>query len=559
MKAALLVLTVLGTLTAQIQVRGAATPFRGAPPGQTVETGTSSIEGAVTDSLTHNPIRKATVNLNGRMGLTAATDADGHFAFRQLPAGQYFLQTQSEKYPIGPLSMDVGRQATVSVAADEHKTGIALSLVPGGSLRGRIVDEEGNAMPQCSVTPVRYRAGDPNPTMVGANQSQSNERGEYHIDNVPAGKYYLMARCFQSIPMPHALVRREALSSVPRLTYPSLFYPSSADLSGATRVSLPAGTELSGIDFQMTPGTGIALRGQVRPVVSGALTQITLVARNGLLRPFQQQGARANQTTGEFQIPLVRPGSYEIAAFAQAEDHIYSARVSIEVGANAPDPIDLLLQPVLPMSGSVEIEGDQKPLLKNLRVALFPLDEGFFRPSLPQVEVQSDGSFVVSASPGRWRLQVNGAPGYVKSVTLGNQEVSPASIEIGPTPGGLKIIMSTKYSQVDATVAGIPADVQQVFGMVWSAENGPVQQSFSANSQGSTTFNLPPGHYFACATATQLSSLVQNRDLKKALEGRCQSVDVPAEGRASVQVPFVTADEIKQLADKLEADDSSVL
>jgi hypothetical protein len=44
--------------------------------------------------------------------------------------------------------------------------------------------------------------------------------------------------------------------------------------------------------------------------------------------------------------------------------------------------------------------------------------------------------------------------------------------------------------------------------------------------------------------------------LKKALEGQCQSVEVPAEGRARVQMPFVPAGEIKQLVDRLEADDN---
>ena len=558
MKAALgVVFAAIAPLAAQTQVRIAQPPFRGVPPGQPAETGTSSIEGVVTDSLTHNPIRKAMVNLNGRTNLAAVTDADGHFAFRQLPGGQYSVQAQSQNYPVAAFTMDVGRQATISVAADEHKTGVALALVPGASLRGRIVDEEGNAMPQCTVSPMRYRAGDPNPAMVGGNQSQSNEKGEYHIENVPAGKYYLMARCFQSIPMPHAFVRREALISVPRLTYPPLFYPASADLSGATRVTLPAGTELSGVDFQMNPATGVTVRGQTRPVLTG-VTQITLAPKDKLLRPFQQQGARANQTTGEFQIPLVRPGSYEIVATAQVEGHSYSARVPIEVGASAPDTIDLVLQPASQISGSIAIEGDQKVPLQNLRVNLFPLDQQPTGPQ-PQVEVQSDGSFVVSASPGRWRLQVNGAPGYMKSVMLGDQEVSPASMEIGATPGALKIIMSTKYSQVDATVAGIPTDAQQVFGMMWSPENGPVPQSIPVNPQGSMTFNVPPGHYFACATAVQPFSLLQNSDFKKALESQCQSVEVPAEGRSRFQIPFLPADEIKRLVDKLEADDNPAL
>lgn len=42
-----------------------------------VEKGNASIEGAVLDELTHGPIKKATVNLSGRVHLTAVTDPTG--------------------------------------------------------------------------------------------------------------------------------------------------------------------------------------------------------------------------------------------------------------------------------------------------------------------------------------------------------------------------------------------------------------------------------------------------------------------------------------------------
>ena len=546
-------------LTAQVQVvnrpSGASGPLMPSQP-RPVETGTSSIEGAVLDSITHNPIPKAIVNLNGRTSLTAVTDSTGHFAFRQLPPAQYFVQAQSDNYPIGPFSLDLGRQAVVSVAADEHKTGVALTLIPGASLRGRIVDEEGNPMPQCTVSPMRYRNGDSNASMVGAAQVQSNEKGEYRIGNVPAGKYYLLARCFLSIPMPHAFVRREALSGVTMLTYSPLFYPSSTDLSGATRVSLAAGTDLSGIDFQMTPATGINLRGHVRPVVSGGFMQITLVPKNKLLRSAQQQGARANPTTGEFQIPMVRQGSYDLVATAQAEGHSYFARVPVEVGATTPEPIDVVMDPAPQISGSITIEGDTKVPFKNVRITLFPVDAQPAGPP-PQTEVQSDGTFVISASPGQWRLQVSSGLGYLKSVTLGDQEVSPSSLDIGSAPGALKIVMGTKNTQVDASVAGLPSDAQQISGLIWSATGAAAQQNFPVNSSGSGTINLPPGRYFACAIAgVQPFMLLGNPDFRKALERPCPPVDVPADSRTSIQVPFIGADEIKRLAESLEADET---
>src|ERR1035438_10244483 len=63
------------------------------------QTGKASVEGSVLDAVTREPVKKASVMLNGQVGLNAVTDSSGHFAFRQLPAGQYMIQAHSEKYP----------------------------------------------------------------------------------------------------------------------------------------------------------------------------------------------------------------------------------------------------------------------------------------------------------------------------------------------------------------------------------------------------------------------------------------------------------------------------
>ena len=53
--------------------------------------------------------------------------------------------------------------------------------------------------------------------------------------------------------------------------------------------------------------------------------------------------------------------------------------------------------------------------------------------------------------------------------------------------------------------------------------------------------------------------LLQNRDFRKALEGHCQALEVSEGDSTSIQIPFVPADEVKRLADSLDADDPHVL
>src|SRR5216684_96666 len=95
MKAAVLLISVLN-LAAQV---GLNPPQRPPVDAQAQMTGKASIEGTVVDSLTGQPVRKATVALGGRIRLNAVTDTSGHFAFHLLPAGQYTIRVSNENYP----------------------------------------------------------------------------------------------------------------------------------------------------------------------------------------------------------------------------------------------------------------------------------------------------------------------------------------------------------------------------------------------------------------------------------------------------------------------------
>ena len=82
-------------------------------------------------------------------------------------------------------------------------------------------------------------------------------------------------------------------------------------------------------------------------------------------------------------------------------------------------------------------------------------------------------------------------------------------------------------------------------------DNGLVQ--LGINPQGHSVLSVPPGRYYACAAAiAQPWMIMQNRALRKALESRCEAVDVPEGGRASAQMPLISAEDLKRLAEELE-------
>jgi hypothetical protein len=522
---------------------------------QQVQTGKASIEGSVQDAISHEPVKKASVMLNGPVALSAVTDASGHFAFRQLAAGQYRIFAQNEKYPAVQDSIDGNQQLSISLAADEQKQDITVSLTPGASVRGHIVDDDGNPMSGCNATAVQLRDMGMGRTLQQRGNSQTDEKGEYRISNLPHGKYYIQVRCFKTIPLPHAFVRRDALMDVPKLSYEPLFYPGIADPMSAAKVQASPGADVSGIDFKMSRARGITIRGHAGPASAGII-QISLTPKDPLTRQFRNQGQRVDASTGEFRIQNVLPGSYDLVAATADGAQSYFAKASVEIGDAPLDPIELTLAPTPTVSGTISIEGDTNLPMTSGEIGMSPIDGRPMMQREPQSKLQSDGTFVISSvTPGRWRLFLGGVQGYIKSVQQGGQEANPWDVEIGSSPSQLKILVGTKFAQVEATLSTSASGGDQISGMLWAASGDPnFQQNFSLNAQNSTTtLNVPPGKYHVCAFATaQPWVLMQNRTLRSALESRCEAVDAPEAGTARVQVPVIPVADLKQILEKIE-------
>jgi len=515
------------------------------------QTGKAFIEGTVIDASTREPIKKASVMLMGSFGLNAVTDASGHFAFRQLPPGQYTIRAQSDKYPPATPGVDDGSLVPVPLAVDEQKLDVRLTLTPGASIRGRIVDDEGNPMPRCSVAAMQFRYTDAGRTLDNVGFAQSDDIGEYRMLRVRPGKYYIMARCFQTLQIPHPFIRRSATVDVPMLTYAPQFYPGVPDPAGATKVEAPASANIAGIDFRMSPATGVTVRGHAGPLPADRFLQIVLQPKDAVRRTWQSQNARINGSSGEFRFQNVTPGSYELIAMDSGDGHVYFARVPIEIGVTPLDPIEIALAPAPSISGTISIEGDGKVAMNNLQVRMEPVD--YTQPATgdaPQAEVQNDGTFTIkSVVPGHWRLLVSGGTGYVKSVVRGDQDVGPEDIEIGPAAAGpLKILVSMKFGELSFPAQS--SESGQYSAIVWRGHS--YRDIRRIGPQGPTKVSLPPGKYHVCATGNGQALIPMNRALLEALESVCEGVEVSEGGSASVQMRVVTAQELKRMMEKLE-------
>lgn len=525
------------------------------PAGQDIPTGHGVIEGTVVDAATHEPLKKAKVSIGvpAQTPPTAFTDASGRFVFRELPAGALWVNASKSGY--NPAQDLLGADASfqVTLGADETKKGVEIALVPGGSITGRIVNEDGLAVRNCYVQAVQpgYEQGKRILAAV-AGGTGTTDKGEYRILSVAPGRYYLFAHCAAELPAPHPLLPRGD-PRTPHETYVPQFYGGGLDPATATRVTVAAGASLEGIDFEMRRTRAFTLRGSITtadPEGPPDHVSIALSLANPLMQNLMQLSARTDPRSRTFQIHNVIPGSYRLTAFIFRQGRPAAAERTVEIGAAPPEPIEVALSMGADLKGAVQFDADDHPQMENAHLFLAPVGVRRYG-SQADAEITKDGTFTLSGvMPGHWRLTLNGL-GYVKSLSLAGQQVSPYDFQISPGASGpLQVLVGTKMADISVTVTGLvgggqasvlifPEDLDRLGAGLERVAVGGSQVGIAA---------LPPGRYRLLATDAPNPWILQQRpDLLKALESSTQAIDVPEGGHMSATVEVVSRDELLRL------------
>ena len=531
------------------------------PAGQDTPTGHGVIEGTVVDAATHEPLKKAKVTLGGVPAQTppmAFTDASGRFVFRELPAGSLSLNATKSGYNQAqdPLGVDSGLQITIG--ADETKKGIEIALVTGGSVRGRVVDEDGLAVRNCTVTAVQPGYEQGRRTLMSVGSGRTDDRGEYRISELAPGRYYFFAHCHAELPAAHPLLPRGD-PRTPHETYVPQFYGGGLDPAAATRLAVAAGASLEGVDFEMRRTRGFALRGSITTSDPEGLADnvsVTLYAANPLLQNLMQFSASiANSHSRTFQMRSVTPGSYRLIAFSQRGGRSAYAERTVEVGASPPEAIELSLSTGADLKGSVQFDADDHPPTENAGLFLASLG-GYRYMSHVQAQVNKDGTFTLAGViPGHWRLTVNDF-GYVKSLSLGGQQVSPYDFQISAgTTGPLQVLVGMKMADISVTVTGLSGSGQASF-LVFPEDLDRLGSGLERVAMGGSQLGiggLPPGRYRLLATDIPNPWMLPQRpDLLKAIECSTQAIDLPEGGHVSATVDLVSRQELLRLVAEKE-------
>jgi protocatechuate 3,4-dioxygenase beta subunit len=412
----------------------------------------ASLSGHVVRDPGGEPIKKALVELLGDSAdqsnnYAATTDEEGAFAITGIRPANYHLMVERT----GFLFVDAKhhRQSVVTLAIDRSQAlkDQMFHMLPCAVVMGRVVDEDGDPMPDALVSVQRWGAP------AGASNvnvsERTNDLGQYRIGGLMPGRYLLSVSPVFDV----ATILDHRTERQPQLSYVPMFYPNTADRGQAAPISLRAGDELP-IDFSLVRMPTANLRGSVSISHTGH-TVVVLHSDKG--SAYNEVEVRPD---GSFEIRNVAPGTYDLMAVESTGYKMRTARTHEVVSASNIEGIRMIPQSGAVVRGYVHAPG--VPDFSRISINLLAAGEdkwlGYL--SAPEtIHPARDGSFEwKDVPPGEYYVSTSvedASEKYVMdSVNAGDREFRDGTISIN----GGTVLISISVRAKGATLEGDVVD-----------------------------------------------------------------------------------------------------
>ena len=518
---------------------------RAAPPAAG-PVGTGVIGGVVTSEDGSRPVRFAYLVLLGTGTGTmkvSATDADGRFAFANLPADRYLLGASKAPY-LGTVAgaRRPGRPGTPIAVADGQKvSNVTIRMPMGASIAGLITDERGQPATATSVTVQQLRMTGGERTLVspqstGPRDVLTDERGRYRFFGLMPGEYVVSAirpsqfaaRALTVTEVDAALrgggPPPAAVPSASGIRYAPVFFPGTTRAVDAMPIALASGEDRVNVDFKLelvqtsrVDGMVVASDGQA--VTTGSVTLLT--TGQGPLRTIQN--ARITPE-GRFSIQNVTPGPYAVVARGLAAAANQIGVANIEVAGADVLGLQLTLGPMMALSGRLQFRGaGVAPALAGRRIPVrtFSILTDNSPPTVSATDA-SGGFTITNLLPAAY---VIGAPlsfgpttdsmtWALESVMADGVDITdrPVAFMADALPKDLVVTYSDRYQELTGKLAradGTPVSEHTIIVFpedkaYWVTGSRRIVTTrpgtdgrFTLSGQGPTT--LPPGKYLLAA------------------------------------------------------------
>ena len=434
------------------------------------------VSGLIVNSVSERPVVRAGIVVRqvGKdpMSASAPVSTDGRFSLN-LPAGSYRLQATAPGFQ--PTTFPA-----ITLARGDRRTDVRIRLTPLTSISGAIVGSDGAPVAGALVELI-----DPARTTMGQRGARrlkfanADERGEYRIRAVPAGRY---------------LVRASADVRGDRVAYLSAFHPGVPSLRDAQPVAIVPGPADARIDFQLPLVKPVRLRLHVEGEGQEWSQFSALSTDAPLSRPLPLLLNRVD--SGEYATAMP-PGTWRIVVRYTVNGREYRDAQTVAVQG---DEQELTFRPLpgIDLDGVLVVEGGAPAAQQAITLSLDPVDDvPYDGPRLSSL-AGADGRYTFRAIPaGDWKLVASLPDGtYLKSVQLGGRDLPDAALAVdSQTRGPVRVVVSTRGARVRGQVSG------GLGGTVMMIPRGnPIAQCRTASIDPEGRFRLAglaPGEYRA--------------------------------------------------------------
>ncbi len=517
------------------------------------------VEGRVVNGVSGEPLRKVTLTLR-RMAadaesLVSTSDPEGRFVFENVEPGTYQLTAERA----GFLRQAYGSRTLpypgtpITLSAGQHLRDLEFKLLPQGVISGRVVDEEGEPVPQVQVMALRTGGGRAGASMRGG--AMSNDVGEFRIAGLAPGRYHLRA-----MPMSFGRFFAEAVRpgnpNAPEEGFRPTYYPGTTDRAGAAVIEVGAGQEVPGIMILLRRGPLYRIQGKVVGLTAehpAREVRVALMPR-GRDEPFLgiagSPGASV-QADGSFLLTQVAPGSYYVAVTTFPGRMRPLGRVPVEVTSSDLKDVVVTLGASLTLSGAVRVEGQPKTELGTVRVGLMAVEGVSFNPL--SAEVKADGTFQIEdVMQDKYVVNVSAGQGdvYLKAVRIGGREAGDPELDLSNAEGHVtvELVLSTRVAVLEGTVTDGDKPAPGMFAVLtpepFREGRGYLVRGATSDQNGRFELRaLRPGEYKLYAFEDADLAYARDPEALKPFEQKALKVTLKEGERRAVQLSVMRAQE----------------
>lgn len=512
----------------------------------------ASIAGTITDSVTHQGIRKVTLNFarSADYSRTALTDDSGKYEILNVEPGGFSLQFIRAPGYVSP----AGQNSKLYQVKEGQQAVLDFALTPLGTISGKVTDSDGDPLRGARVAAMAYTYSNGRKAIETMDAASTDDRGEYRLYNLKPGRYFVVAA------MAAMELRGLGLGSLPAGTvfagaetgYRQQFFSSAPDIAQATAAAVPPGGDIAGIDFRLRSVPIYHIRGKVGGEVGN--NQSVVAGGCGPAIPMDD--------LGHLSAVVRRDGTFDIGV----PPGVYCLSHAGLMGRTSPDtdgPLTitdrsvegLVLQVSTPFRvlGTLEFESSPREVLS--AVILEPL---YTRARLP-VTGGSEGTklTIQNVTPGDYRVMLGGPRNnYLQSVRYGEEDASDGIIHVRAAGTPLALVVGADPGHLTGTVhreSGEPAGgvTVTIAPSGRSANRFDLLHTVQTNQAGVFVDDaVAPGDYKVFAWGDPDVPMAADRDFRTIFESQAADVTITKDASSQIDTKLIPVDAIRQAKEK---------